>query len=103
MFSAETLFFLATMLATALAVPAADANELVAKDNCNNHLGRCDQNGCAGIFPDPNAIHGTCTAGDFIGCPCNKCGDSNGSCSDNGCFGVDGVCTAGNFQGCPCN
>ncbi|KAJ7847664.1 hypothetical protein B0H13DRAFT_2362366 [Mycena leptocephala] len=86
--------FLATRMATVIASPAAEVNVngLVAKDNCNDHLGRCDQNGCAGVYPDPNSTHGACTAGQFNGCPCNKCGDTNGSCNDNVLF-----------QGCPCN
>ncbi|KAJ6477840.1 hypothetical protein C8R47DRAFT_1219745 [Mycena vitilis] len=98
-----TFFCLAAMMTSVIAGPAVDLDGLVAKDNCNNNLGRCDQNGCAGVYPDPSATHGTCTAGEFNGCPCNKCGNNNGGCNDNGCFGQNGVCTAGNFQGCPCN
>ncbi|KAJ7436084.1 hypothetical protein B0H11DRAFT_1937034 [Mycena galericulata] len=100
---AFNFFFLATVMATVIASPAAEVNDLVTKDNCNDHLGRCDQNGCAGVFANPTALHGTCTAGTYNGCLCNKCGDTNGSCNDNGCVGVSSVCTEGEFQGCPCN
>ncbi|KAJ6477851.1 hypothetical protein C8R47DRAFT_1219759 [Mycena vitilis] len=104
MFSAKNFtFFCLAVLTAVIAGPAAELNGLVAKDNCNNFLGRCDQNGCAGVYTDPNALHGTCTAGTFDGCPCNKCGNTNGACTDNGCFGENGVCTAGIFQGCPCD
>ncbi|KAJ7673757.1 hypothetical protein DFH06DRAFT_1318883 [Mycena polygramma] len=101
----QTLNFLffATLMATAIAGSASGINRLEAKENCNNNLGRCDQNGCAGIYNPPNSLHGTCTEGSFKDCPCNRCGDSNGGCNDNGCFGENGACTQGIFAGCPCN
>ncbi|KAF9255521.1 hypothetical protein L218DRAFT_1008477 [Marasmius fiardii PR-910] len=107
MFSAKYLtLFIVSMMMTSTAVvagPAPVTEVLVAKDQCNDEIGRCDENGCAGAFPKPDDIRGTCTQGQFKDCPCNKCGDINGSCSDNGCFGVNNICTRGTFQGCPCN
>ena len=62
--------------------------------------------GCEGMFPSASDTIGTCSAGTFNGCPCDKCGSGNGytgSCSANGCNGVQGTCTAGTYQGCPCD
>ncbi|THV04253.1 hypothetical protein K435DRAFT_851075 [Dendrothele bispora CBS 962.96] len=76
------------------------------QDNCQNFIGNCFQNGCAGTFANPGDTIGTCTAGMFNGCPCEKCGSGTGftgGCGENGCNGVQGTCTAGTFQGCPCN
>ncbi|KAJ7673756.1 hypothetical protein DFH06DRAFT_1123428 [Mycena polygramma] len=105
MYSAKTFnfLFLATLMATAIAGSASGINRLEAKDNCNNNLGRCDENGCAGVYNPSNSLHGTCTEGSFKDCPCNRCGDSNGGCNDNGCFGDNGACTQGIFAGCACN
>lgn len=74
---------------------------LVARQNCQNHIDRCDQNGCAGAYSS-NQFIGVCTQGQWAGCPCNRCGNNIGSCNDNGCQGNGGRCTAGLFVGCQC-
>ncbi|XXH02513.1 hypothetical protein Hte_008889 [Hypoxylon texense] len=93
--------------AVAVSVTAVRAQLAVAvsDDNCQNFIGDCFQNGCSGVFANPSDTIGTCTAGTFNGCPCEKCGSGKGfigACGDNGCEGVEGTCTAGQFQGCPC-
>ncbi|THU95230.1 hypothetical protein K435DRAFT_859777 [Dendrothele bispora CBS 962.96] len=104
-------FVIAATVALVSATPAVESRGeggLVARqsgNNCQNFLGNCFQNGCVGTFANPSDTIGTCTAGNFNGCPCAKCGSGNGfigGCADNGCNGVQGICTAGQFQGCPC-
>ncbi|THU95231.1 hypothetical protein K435DRAFT_859778 [Dendrothele bispora CBS 962.96] len=105
-------FVVAAAVALVSATPAVESRAeggLVARqnsgNNCQNFLGNCFQNGCVGTFANPSDTIGTCTAGNFNGCPCAKCGSGNGfvgGCADNGCNGVQGICTAGQFQGCPC-
>ncbi|KAF1997249.1 hypothetical protein P154DRAFT_579171 [Amniculicola lignicola CBS 123094] len=92
------------MATYASATPAAGefTAKHMARDTCGDDLGRCDQNGCGGLFSSPNNVFGTCTTGKFTGCPCRKCG-GKGSCGDNGCFGKNGICTQGLFQGCACS
>ena len=45
------------------------------------------------------SINGQCTTGACIGRYC--CGDPAGSCSGQGCNGLNGICT-GPYIGCPC-
>ncbi|KAJ7738111.1 hypothetical protein B0H16DRAFT_1570855 [Mycena metata] len=104
MLSAKTfnLFFLAAIMGTVVARPANFSSALVARNSCDDHLGRCDLNGCDGAFPN-GGVEGICQgAGKFLGCPCNRCGDNPGRCSANGCLGFDGGCSSGKFAGCPC-
>ncbi|KAI1098718.1 hypothetical protein F4804DRAFT_114837 [Jackrogersella minutella] len=87
------------------AVSARPADDDISADNCQNNIGNCFQNGCSGVFSNPSDTIGTCTAGTFNGCPCEKCGSGNGfvgGCEDNGCAGVQGICQAGQYQGCTC-
>ncbi|OJJ54881.1 hypothetical protein ASPSYDRAFT_71459 [Aspergillus sydowii CBS 593.65] len=65
-------------LATASALPVENA----ASDNCQDNLGNCYGNGCAGVFENPNDTVGQCTAGTWKGCPCEKCGGGNGRVLD---------------------
>ncbi|KAI4858788.1 hypothetical protein F4820DRAFT_454519 [Hypoxylon rubiginosum] len=99
------MFSLKLAFAIAVAVTAARAGPTVNDDNCQNFIGDCFQNGCSGVFANPSDTIGTCTAGTFNGCPCEKCGSGRGfvgGCGDNGCAGLEGICSAGQFQGCPC-
>uniref|UniRef100_A0A093VLG7 N-acetylglucosamine-1-phosphodiester alpha-N-acetylglucosaminidase n=1 Tax=Talaromyces marneffei PM1 TaxID=1077442 RepID=A0A093VLG7_TALMA len=92
----KILLALPALAAIAVAVPMPE-----------NYLGDCYGNGCDGVFADPHNTVGVCTAGIWAGCPCEKCGGSEGSyvgaCDANGCQGYQGLCTAGIYQGCPCN
>ncbi|KAI1455739.1 hypothetical protein F4805DRAFT_459383 [Annulohypoxylon moriforme] len=102
MFSLKVAFAIVMAVTAVNARPASDE---VNVDNCGNHIGDCFSNGCAGIFSFPGDTIGTCTAGTFNGCPCEKCGSGHGftgGCEDNGCDGVQGFCTAGQYQGCNC-
>lgn len=61
---------------------------------------------CTPVFDTPSSTVGTCSAGAFNGCPCEKCGDAVGGigpCDQNGCEGVQGTCTSGTFEGCTCD
>ncbi|KAJ5630997.1 uncharacterized protein N7484_011097 [Penicillium longicatenatum] len=90
-------------LATAATLPIENR---AATDNCQDNLGDCYSNGCAGVFENPNDTTGQCTAGTWKGCPCEKCGGGNGyvgACDANGCAGYQGVCMSGDYQGCGCN
>lgn len=93
---------------------------------CNNKIGRCDKNNCTPKFNSPWDLVGTCSAGEFNGCPCDKCNGQTDSCSKNGCKqyspltcvewvhawavltrlvgnGVRGICQSGKYQGCACD
>ncbi|KIJ67234.1 hypothetical protein HYDPIDRAFT_25705 [Hydnomerulius pinastri MD-312] len=105
-------FVIVAAVALVSATPAVDKRaegdllERQSGNNCQNYIGNCFQNGCDGAFPYPSDTIGTCTAGTYDGCPCDKCGSGTGyigGCGDNGCNGVQGTCTAGTYQGCPCN
>ncbi|KAI1378539.1 hypothetical protein F4677DRAFT_443027 [Hypoxylon crocopeplum] len=102
MFSLKQVAFAIFVAATAVSAHPADD---ISVDNCQGNIGDCFQNGCDGIFANPNDTIGTCSAGTYNGCPCEKCGSGHGytgGCGDNGCAGVQGLCTAGQYQGCPC-
>ncbi|KAG8217004.1 hypothetical protein J3R82DRAFT_7318 [Butyriboletus roseoflavus] len=127
MYFAKSFTVLAAVAALASATPGVDRRDEsnllqhLNRDNCQNHLGNCYKNGqthfvcitsvplthtysttgCEGVFANPYDTIGTCAAGKWRGCPCEKCG-STGKCVKNGCEGYQGRCTAGNDQGCPC-
>ncbi|KAI1115949.1 hypothetical protein F5Y14DRAFT_408734 [Nemania sp. NC0429] len=103
MLSFRTLFTVLAVASVAAAGPVrrAEANELT--DNCNGSINSCFDNGCEGTFTNPSETIGQCNAGTWAGCPCEKCGNDNGSCSENGCNGIQGICTAGTYQGCACD
>ncbi|KAF8125087.1 hypothetical protein EV363DRAFT_1586459 [Boletus edulis] len=104
MYFTKTFIMLAAAAALVSATPSADSPK--PDDNCNNTIGDCFSNNCNPSFPTPSDTIGTCTAGTYNGCPCEKCGGGSGfvgSCSSNGCNGFQGTCTAGQYQGCPCN
>ncbi|KAF4464146.1 N-acetylglucosamine-1-phosphodiester alpha-N-acetylglucosaminidase [Fusarium albosuccineum] len=65
-------------------------------------LGPCWKNNCAPTFPNADATLGTCQAGKYAGCPCDKCDGQLGPCSGNGCKPKNKKCTAGLYRGCPC-
>ncbi|KAI1136039.1 hypothetical protein F5Y05DRAFT_415636 [Hypoxylon sp. FL0543] len=81
-------------------------NSLVRRVQCGSDPGDCYSNGCEGHFSPSSNTTGICTAGNWNGCSCRKCGGKKGgyigSCDDNGCEGIAGTCTAGNYEGCPC-
>ncbi|KAF8551589.1 hypothetical protein OG21DRAFT_1512562 [Imleria badia] len=112
MYFVKSFVVLAAAITLASATPGvnrrAEAGLLARQsgNNCQDYIGNCFQNGCAGVFPSPSDTIGTCSAGTYNGCPCDKCGSGDGyvgSCSANGCNGVQGTCTAGTYQGCPCD
>ncbi|KAG6370523.1 hypothetical protein JVT61DRAFT_11304 [Boletus reticuloceps] len=108
MYFAKTFIMLAAAAALVSATPSVNrrADAPQPDDNCNGTIGDCFSNGCSPSFPTPSDTIGTCTAGTYNGCPCEKCGGGNGhvgSCSDNGCDGFQGICRAGQYQGCTCN
>ncbi|KAI0801498.1 hypothetical protein C8Q74DRAFT_1215064 [Fomes fomentarius] len=102
----QSFVLLLAAAGSALAATGPLAHKRATDDNCNNSIGDCFSNGCAPQFANPSNTIGTCTAGTYNGCPCEKCGGGQGNvggCQDNGCAGFQGTCTQGQYQGCPCN
>ncbi|KAI1325620.1 hypothetical protein F5Y16DRAFT_422699 [Xylariaceae sp. FL0255] len=95
MFSLKTILSLLAISALVAATPALGP---VAGDvgqasidglRCGDHIGSCFHDECQGKFKNTTDIIGTCTAGRFDTCPCNKCGLQNGRCDENGCEGAE--------------
>ncbi|KAK0619559.1 hypothetical protein B0T14DRAFT_519494 [Immersiella caudata] len=99
----QSLVTIVALLATNVAaLPHAESEPLnpIQARACGDQPGRCDKNGCEGVFNNPWDLIGTCTK-EFRGCSCRKC-NGVGQCSNNGCAGRNGICQGGYFQGCPC-
>ncbi|KAF2248582.1 hypothetical protein BU26DRAFT_520256 [Trematosphaeria pertusa] len=97
------LIVLPAIAAHVAAIPAEPRADMTVQAGCNNKIGRCDKNNCTPKFNSPWDLVGTCSAGEFNGCPCDKCNGQTDSCSKNGCNGVRGICQSGKYQGCACD
>ncbi|ORX95098.1 hypothetical protein BCR34DRAFT_579500, partial [Clohesyomyces aquaticus] len=102
----QLLNLLVLLPAIATAIPSSPPIEaradVVAQDNCNNHIGGCLDHDCNGHYKSSWDTIGTCTTGNFKGCQCSKCNGKTGHCDKHGCNGVRGICQSGEFKGCSC-